>query len=139
MGDTEDGDVTWEVAVAKGLHARVPVARDVGSRDTASHVAAILNSGGAAIVSRTDATPEALRKKWEDDFYDIDRAGRRRRRFRKTPIEREWEEFYANRKRSARSDRSLDKAGNIGCPDCSATWSRHAPETYVHQCKREDG
>ena len=128
-------DTKWEVARSKGLSARTPVLREASDRATiAEAIASVLTSGHAAVVTRSDWTREARKAKWESEFYDVDRAGRRRRRYRKTDIERQWEQFYADLRRSSRSDRSSRKSGNVGCDRCSKTWSRHAPADYAHVC-----
>lgn len=135
MDDREDGEVTWEVARAKGLAARVPVAvGKAGSADLLAAAQEVLRSGSALLVTRTDWTLEARREKWESEFYDVDRAGRRRRRYRKTDIERQWEQFYTDLRRDARSDRSNRKQGNIECGECGDKWSRHTPANYRHVC-----
>lgn len=133
--------MTWEIALTKGLAARVVVARDVETKDVGLILASHLVKGHAVVVTRSDSTPEAKRAKWEEDFYDIDRAGRRRRRYRKTQVEREWEEFFAQYKRDARGDKKLVKDGNLSCPRCTKTWSRLAPPDFDHRCdnpERED-
>lgn len=136
-------EVEWEVARAKGLAARVPVAvGKAGSADLLAAVQEVLRSGSALLVTRTDWTLEARREKWESEFYDWQlitkgsKAGQKRRvrRYRKTDIERQWEQFYADLRRDARSDRSNRKQGNIECGECGDKWSRRTPSNYRHVC-----
>ena len=136
----ERGEGTlWEVSKAKGLAARIPVLREASDPAIiAEAIASVLKSGSAALVMRSDWTPEARRERWESEFYDLDRAGRRRRRFRKTDIERQWEKFYADERRRARSNGG-SKTGNVECPVCGGRWSRLAPSSYVHVCPRAKG
>ena len=44
----------------------------------------------ALLITRMDRTPEAMKAKWEASFYDIDKAGRRRRRYKRPQIEKDW-------------------------------------------------
>jgi len=135
MDSSKDGDITWEVAVSKGLRARRSVAvGKAGSADLLVAAQGVLAGGYGLLITRTDQTAEALRKRWESEFYDIDKAGRRRRRFRKTSIEREWEKFFADARKDARSNRSNRKQGHIECPECGRKWSRRAPPSYIHVC-----
>jgi len=54
-----------------------------------------------------DATSEARRAKWEADFYDIDKAGRRRRRYKKPEIERQWEAWVTAERKAEREAAKL--------------------------------
>lgn len=45
---------------------------------------------GALLIQRTAETLEARREHWDSEFYDRDRRGYRRRRFKVSAIEREW-------------------------------------------------
>lgn len=134
---------TWEVARSKSLRARLPVLREARpGPEMLEAVRAVLAAGSAVLVTRSDQTAEALREKWESEFYDEyeirsgPNAGaiRRRRRYRKTDVERAWEQHFADLRRTARSNRSLGKQGHLACDRCSRTWSRHAPADYQHEC-----
>jgi hypothetical protein len=108
---------TWEVSVARGTAARLPQLRETQTgEEMAAVLAAILKSGQAALIIRTDQTPEAKRAKWEADFYDIDKAGRRRRRYKRPVIEKEWEEMIKQVKREARDERKRYQAREV--PTC---------------------
>jgi len=130
-----EGTYEWEVSRAKGLAARIPVLR--GATDPAiiaEAIASVLNGGHAVLVIRSDWTPEARKARWESEFYDVDRAGRRRRRYRKTNIERQWEQFFTAKRRADRSNRSVGRTGNMECPECGDKWSRRTPADYIHVC-----
>lgn len=136
-GRTDREGHTWEVSRARGLHARTPVLREAKPDATmAEAIASVLNSGHAALVTRSDWTVEARRARWESEFYDIDRAGRRRRRYRRSATEREWEDFYRSARKVQRDDRKLVKDGVIECRLCGARWSTRAPANF-HECKGE--
>ena len=45
----------------------------------------------ALLITRMDRTPEAMKAKWESEFYDLDKAGRKRRRYKRSQLERDWE------------------------------------------------
>ena len=81
---------TYEVSIPKGS-ARYVVGREVAGPEAAALCADVLSQGHALLVTRTDETPEALRTKWESEFYDRDKRGYKRRRFRRTKEEKEWE------------------------------------------------
>lgn len=66
---------------------------------------------GAVLVQRSDCTTEARQAKWAEDFYDIDRAERRRRRFKKPQIEKDWEEMVAQ---TGKDTRAAKRAANAG-------------------------
>jgi hypothetical protein len=111
---------TWEVSIVVDTNARQPVARDVEGDALERAVAtaqARIDAGehpgakyrkGAILIQRSDQTPEAKRAKWEADFYDIDRAGRRRRRYRKPAIEKEWEEMIARDRKAETARRKAE-------------------------------
>lgn len=105
---------TWEVSIVVDTAARQVIARDVEQADLERAVAeaqARIRDGayrhaawqvGAVCVTRMDKTPDALRAKWEADFYDIDKAGRRRRRYKRPQIERDWEDMVTRDRKEAR-------------------------------------
>lgn len=62
------------------------------------------------LVQRMDQTFEAKRLRWEREFYDIDRAGRRRRRFKRPEIEKLWEEWLKNERARERAKRRQSNA-----------------------------
>lgn len=93
------------------------------------------NRQPALLVTREDQTPEARRQKWEDDFYDLDRRGYKRRRYKKSQTERDWEKYHADQKKLAALERGLKKARSTECKDCGARWSELAyDEGLVHVC-----
>jgi len=125
---------TWEIARLVGTAARLPVASCSTGDEMATAIAEVLKSGSAVSVWRTDQTPEAKRAQWESDFYDLDRAGRRRRRFKRPLIEREWEAWAKSERAVARVDKKDDKDGNYACDRCTKTWSKRAPDGFDHRC-----
>ena len=113
---------TWEVSIVVDTAARQPVASGVEGDDLERAVAtaqARIEAGdhpgakyrkGAVLIQRVDQTAEAKRAKWEADFYDIDKAGRRRRRFKKPQIERDWEDMVTRDRKVAREAAQLENA-----------------------------
>ena len=61
-------------------------------------------------ITRMDWTPEAQYAKWEADFYDVDKNGRRRRRYRRLQIEKDWEEMVKAWRREERAARAVKNA-----------------------------
>jgi hypothetical protein len=112
---------TWEVSIVFDTAARYVVARDVGrdglERAIAEGQARIDNGSyihpewktGALAITRTDQTPEARRAHWEAEFYDIDRRGAKRRRYKKPQIERDWEAWV---KAERKAEREAAKQAN---------------------------
>ena len=45
----------------------------------------------ALLITRMDKTPAALKAKWESEFYDLDKAGRKRRRYKRPQVETDWD------------------------------------------------
>jgi len=138
---------TWEVAISTSLSSRRTLYRDVSDADLpdrwlqAYRFAENLSTPGrkpAVLVTRSDQTPEARRAQWEADFYDIDKAGRRRRRYKKTPIEREFEAVATANRKAKREAKSLAKAEVTECEDCGQRWAARGEEEYglVHLCGR---
>lgn len=137
---------TWEVSIPQGTNARIPQAREIEPGADMSHlIASLLRSGEAVLIIRTDQTPEAKREKWEADFYDIDKAGRRRRRYKKTQLEKEWEEVAKTIKQerkeaSSQAKRQRSKSLNDSdataeCGTCGFRWySKAAEYGLVHEC-----
>jgi hypothetical protein len=86
------------------------------------------------MVTRSDQTPEALREAWESEFYDIDKAGRRRRRYKRTQLEKDWEAWVKANKAEARLVRADAKTGTQ-CRECGARWSAGAIAYGLrHEC-----
>jgi hypothetical protein len=112
---------TWEVSLVHDTAARFVIATgvegDALERAVAKAQQAIRETSTphpdwktpAILIQRTDQTPEAKRERWERDFYDVDRASRRRRRYRASLIEREWIEMV---KRDAKEAREAAKLSN---------------------------
>ena len=61
----------------------------------------------ALLITRMDRTPEAMKAKWESEFYDIDKAGRRRRRYKRPQIEKDWEAWAKRWRREERDARRV--------------------------------
>jgi len=65
----------------------------------------------------------------------LDKIGRRRRRYKKTDIEKEWEEFFRSYKADARVVKKERKDGNEVCDACDDRWYYKAAEYgLVHKC-----
>ncbi len=62
---------------------------------------------GVVAVTRMDQTLEARQAKWFADFYDIDKRGAKRRRYKKPLIEKQWEEMVTRTKREEREAAKL--------------------------------
>jgi predicted NAD/FAD-binding protein len=103
----------WEVSIVFDTASRYVTHRDVLQDQLASawlEAQARIRDGsyihpawktGAVAITRMDATLEARRAKWEADFYDIDKRGYRRRRYKKPAIEREWEDMVIRDRKAA--------------------------------------
>src|SRR5688572_13147908 len=81
----------YEIAYPRG-YGRVVVGV-LPVSDMERHVSKVLKDGHALLITRSDQTPEALKKAWAAEFYDIDKRGHKRRRFRRSATEREWEKI----------------------------------------------
>lgn len=111
----------WEVSIVVDESARRVVARDVDRAGLGAAMAEcqrLLDTGeylhppfrtGAMLVQREDQTAEARREKWEADFYDLDRRGYKRRRFKRPAIEKEWEAWA---KAERKAEREASKMSN---------------------------
>jgi predicted NAD/FAD-binding protein len=115
---------TWEVSIVVSTYSRIPVARDVpsGPALVEAYLRAheLVASGeyphptwrtGAVLVQRSDQTLEARRERWDQEFYDRDRRGYRRRRYKKPSIERDWEAMEERRRKEARVAAQSRNAG----------------------------
>jgi hypothetical protein len=93
---------TWEVSIVVDTASRQPTYRGVTADGLADAIAGTLSriasdaymhphwKVGALLIQRTDQTLEARREHWDSEFYDRDRRGYRRRRFKVSAIERDW-------------------------------------------------
>ena len=109
----------WEVSIVFDTAARYVTARDVRQDQLGVAIAeahARIADGsyihpawktGAVAVTRMDQTFEARRAQWEADFYDIDKAGRKRRRYKKSQIERDWEAWVTRERKAEREAAKL--------------------------------
>jgi len=109
----------WEVSIVIDQASKQVVARDVLAADLVLAVedaqerirrGAYIHPEwkvGAISITRMDCTSEARRAKWEADFYDIDKAGRRRRRYKKPEVERQWEAWVKAEAKTAREARKV--------------------------------
>ena len=61
----------------------------------------------ALLITRMDRTPEAVKAKWESEFYDIDKAGRRRRRYKRPQLEKDWEAMAKRWRKEERDARRV--------------------------------
>jgi hypothetical protein len=135
---------TWEVSTSSSLSTRRTLYRDVTDSDLPdrwlrayrfAQASPVAGRTPAVLVTRTDWTPEARRAKWESDFYDLDKAGRRRRRWKKTPIEREYEAAATAERKAKREAKALAKAEVEECKDCGHRWAARADDYgLVHLC-----
>jgi hypothetical protein len=135
---------TWEVSIIGDLSARTVVRKDVPQSELleaykhASVVASGYTGWGrprSVMLTRSDHTPEARRARWEAAFYDLDRRGYRRRRFRKSQTERDWEAFFVKRKQDRLKVKTSKKNGVIECKLCSYRWYYKASQYgLVHRC-----
>lgn len=102
----------------------------------AEEVSRLLAAGHAVSLWRTDSTPQARREKWSADFYDLTRSGAKRRRYKKSSVEREWEAMAASGRKRIREDRKVTKDGNVECRLCGAKWYRKAADYGLeHTCE----
>lgn len=116
-------DRRWEVSLVHDTEGRYPVARDVRTDALAEAISMAQRRivegdyphpvwrTSAVLVQRSDQTAEAKRAAWEEAFYDVDRAGRRRRRYKKSQIERDWEAWVAEERKAATAARRAANAG----------------------------
>lgn len=126
---------TWEIAEAKGLSARVPIAKDVATVDIAPIVSTLINAGRAAVVTRMDMTPEAKRARWSEAFYDVTRNGSKRRRFKRPKIEVEWEAWAKAERKRKRDEKKDRQTLVIECKECGDRYSTLAEaHGLVHRC-----
>jgi hypothetical protein len=87
------------------------------------------------MVTRMDQTPEAKLAKWDADFYDRDRRGYKRRRFKKPQIERDWEAMLKEDRKDVRDARAANKVSAGICPDCGFRWDTRARNRgLIHVC-----
>jgi hypothetical protein len=102
----------WEIAIVQSLTSRVTIWRNVPTEELGeawglvwAQTESLMNGRKrpGILITRMDMTPEAKRQKWTDTFYDLDKRGYKRRRFKKTPIEKDWEEFFENKRKAARA------------------------------------
>lgn len=136
---------TWEVAISSSLSSRRTLYRDVPDADLpdrwlrAYRFAEAQSYAGrtpSVLVTRSDWTYEARKAQWESDFYDLDKAGRKRRRWKKTPIEREFEAAADASRKAKRAAKSLVKAEVRECKSCGMRWAARGEDEYglVHIC-----
>jgi hypothetical protein len=109
----------WEVSIVFDTASRFVTARDVRQHDLERAVREAQEritlgtyihpawKTGAVAITRMDQTLEARRERWESEFYDVDRAGRRRRRFKRSQIEREWEAWVSAERKAERDAAKL--------------------------------
>lgn len=111
----------WEVSIVVDTASRYPVG--VGSRSELEALVAEanrrINDGdyphpswkvGAVLIQRADQTLEAKRQAWFDAFYDLDRRGYKRRRYKRPAIEVSWEAWAKEQKRQAAEDSKIRNA-----------------------------
>lgn len=126
----------YQVSRIRGHSAVDGTRAELTAEEAGDQLAKLLREGNAVVVTRMDWTPEARRAKWEADFYDVDRAGRRRRRYRRTPLEREWEEMLKTRKQEERAATKTSvaevKQGILKCKSCGSQWHHGAGEHGLH-------
>jgi hypothetical protein len=84
--------MTWELAIPRG-YGRDVVGRGLHASQLEELTRKSLAEGHALLITRTDQTPEAQKEAWAAEFYDIDKRGHKRRRFRRSATEREWEKI----------------------------------------------
>jgi len=61
----------------------------------------------ALLITRMDHTPEAVRAAWEAEFYDLDKRGHKRRRFKRHQVEKDWEAMAKRWRKEEREARQV--------------------------------
>jgi len=61
----------------------------------------------ALLITRMDKTPDAVKGKWFSEFYDLDKRGHKRRRFKRPQIEKDWEAMTKRWRAEERSARQV--------------------------------
>lgn len=105
----------WEVSVVVDSAGRFPIGTAPSGAELEELVATAqqrIDSGdyphpswkvGAILIQRSDQTLEAQRKAWFDAFYDVDRRGYKRRRYKRPDIEKQWEAWAKAERAEARA------------------------------------
>jgi hypothetical protein len=119
--------MAYEVSLCHDEAARFVIARDVEQPDLYEQwkvaEARIAEGSTPHPPWRTPAimiqTMEwaTTKERWERDFYDKDKAGRRRRRFKKPQIEKDWEAWVKKERKAVLEAR---RATNIHAGDKEA-------------------
>lgn len=134
----------WEVALALNA-SRWVIARDVLTRDLPDAIAeAQARIDGQAwpvrvpalSITRSDQTSEALQERRDRQFWKFDKAGRRRRAYKRPGIEKDWEAWAKEQRKRDRAAAAARKLGAApACPECEGRWSALASRYgLVHAC-----
>ena len=110
--------MTWEIAFCRDDDSRLVLSAGVPSRELAASIPpskdwTAFGTPAALMLTRTDWTPEARKRKWESDFYSFVQYKNgtiaKRRRTPAPQIEKEWQQWVVSEKKAEMARKARNK------------------------------